>query len=341
MIISTRRKWRRQGDRLKRREFITLIGALAMAPPSIAFAQQSPGRRARIVYLGATGAAVLDPRQIEGFKQGLRESGLIEGRNVTVDYLWAEGDPARLLQLAGEVSRGGYDVIVTAGPQAVHALTRAGTTAPIVFAIVGDAIANGVVTSLARPTGNVTGLSMSNSDLESKRIEILKEAAPSVTRVMVLRDPTMGEGGLQEAAATAKALGVEFDVVVAGVDQFDAAFADAVRRGVNGLATFASPFFNFHRARLIDLATRHRLPSIWEASAYVRDGGLLSYGPNFADMYRRSAGYVAKILNGAKPSDLPVEQPVRFELTLNLKTARELGIFPPPTLLARADEVIE
>lgn len=236
---------------MRRREFITLIGALAMAPPSTAFAQQSPGRMARIVYLGATGAAVLDPRQIEGFKHGLRESGLIEGRNVTVDYLWAEGDPARLLQLTGEVSRGGYDVIVTAGPQAVHALTRAGTTAPIVFAIVGDAIANGVVTSLARPTGNVTGLSMSNSDLESKRIEILKEAAPSVTRVMALRDPTIGAGGLQEAASTAKALGVEFDVVVAGVDQFDAAFADAVRRGVNGLATFASPFFNFHRARLI------------------------------------------------------------------------------------------
>ena len=326
---------------MKRREFITVIGALAMTPPSTAFAQLSSGRMARIVYLGATGAAVLDPRQIEGFKQGLRENGLIEGQNITVDYLWAEGDPARLLRLAGDVSKAGYDVIVTAGPQAVHALTRAGTTAPIIFAIVGDAIANGVVTSLARPNGNVTGLSMFNSDLESKRIEILKEVAPSVTRVMALRDPSMGGSGLQEAAATAKALGVEFDAVEAGVDQFDAAFADALRRGVNGLATFASPFFNFHRARLIELATRHRLPSIWEAFAYVRDGGLLSYGPNFADMYRRSAGYVAKILKGAKPSDLPVEQPVRFELTINLKTARELGIVPPPTLLGRADEVIE
>jgi putative tryptophan/tyrosine transport system substrate-binding protein len=326
---------------MKRREFFFAIAGGASAIWPIAARAQSPGRMARIVYLGATGAKAIDPRQIEGFKQGLRENGLIESQNVTVDYLWAEGDPARLVRLAGEVSKDGYDVIVTAGPQAVHALTRAGTTTPIIFAIVGDAIANGVVTSLARPSGNVTGLSMSNSDLESKRIEILKEAAPSVTRVMALRNPSVGEGGLQEAAATAKALGIEFDAVVAGVDQLDAAFADAVRRGVNGLATFASPFFNFHRARLIALATHHRLPSTWEAVAYVRDGGLLSYGPNFADMYRRSAGYVAKILKGAKPSDLPVEQPVRFELTINLKTARELGILPPPTLLGRADEVIE
>src|SRR5262245_29324751 len=326
---------------MRRREFITLAGGWAMMHARAAFAQQGAGRMARIVYLGPTGATVLDPRQIEGFKQGLRENGLIEGRNVTVDYLWAEGDPARLVQLAAEVGKGGYDVIVTAGPQAVHALTATRTTAPIVFAIVGDAVANGVVTSLARPTGNVTGLSMANTDLESKRIEILKEAAPTVTRVMVLRDPSMGPGGVREAAATAKALGIEFDFVEAGVDQFEAAFADAVRRGANGVAAFASPFFNFHRQRLVDLAARHRLPSIWEAVAYVRDGGLLSYGPNFADMYRRSAGYVAKILNGAKPSDLPVEQPVRFELTANLKTARTLGITLPPTVIARADEVIE
>ncbi|WMT73333.1 ABC transporter substrate-binding protein [Bradyrhizobium sp. Ash2021] len=326
---------------MKRREFITLIGALAMTPPSAAFAEQGQGRVPRIAYLGASSPRVIDPRQLEGFKQGMRENGLIEGENVVVDYIWTEGDAVRLSRLAGDVSKGGYDAVVTAGPQAVHALTRAGTTAPIVFAIVGDAIANGVVTSLARPSGNVTGLSMSNSDLESKRIEILKEAAPSVTHVMALRYPSMGESGLKEAAATAKALGVEFDAVEAGVDQFDAAFADAVRRGVNGLATFASPFFNFQRVRLIELATRHRLPSIWESDGYVRDGGLLSYGPNFPDMYRRSAGYVAKILKGAKPSGLPVEQPVRFELTVNLKTARELGIILPPTLLARADEVIE
>ena len=329
---------------MRRREFVALLGGIAIAlplRPRAAFAQQAAGRLARIAYLGASSPAVIDPRQVEGFKQGLHENGLIEGRNVSVDYFWAEGDRSRLEQLAGEISKGGYDIIVTAGPQAVHALTGTGTTTPIIFAIVGDAIANGIVTSLARPNGNVTGLSMSNSDLESKRIEILKEAAPAVTRVMVLRDPSMGAGGLDEAAATAKALSLEFDLVEVQPDQFEAAFEGAVRRGVNGLAGFASPFFNFHRRPLIELATRHRLPSIWEADAYVRDGGLLSYGPNFADMYRRSAGYVAKVLNGAKPADLPVEQPVRFELTVNLKTAKALGIIIPPTLIARADEVIE
>jgi putative tryptophan/tyrosine transport system substrate-binding protein len=325
---------------MRRREFITLLGTAA-AWPVAAVGQQAPGRMARIVYLGPTSAAVIDPRQIEGFKQGLRENGLIEGRNVSVDYRWAEGDPARLRQLAAEIAKGGYDVIVTAGPQAVHALTAAQTTAPIVFAIVSDPVANDIVTSLARPSGNATGLSMLNSDLESKRIEILKEAAPSLTHVMALRDPSMGAVGLHEAMATAKALGVEFDLVEIPLDQLEGAFTDAVRRGVNGVATFASPFFNFHRRRLIELASRHRLPSIWEASNYVRDGGLLSYGPSFADMYRRSAGYVAKILNGAKPADLPVEQPIRFELAVNLKIARELGITLPPTLLARADEVIE
>jgi len=325
---------------MKRREFIALIGGWAMMPRA-ASAQQGAGRIARIAYLGASSPAVIDPRQIEGFKQGLRENGLTEGRNVSVEYFWAEGDRARLEQLAGEIGQRGFDVIVTAGPQAVHALTGTGTASPIVFAIVGDAIANGIVTSLARPDGNATGLSMSNSDLESKRIEILKEAVPAVTRVMVLRDPSMGAGGLDEAATTAKALGLEFDLVEAQPDQFEAAFEGAVRRGANGLAVFASPFFNFHRQPLIDLATRHRLPSIWEAVAYVRDGGLLSYGPSFGDMYRRSAGYVAKILNGAKPADLPVEQPVRFELTVNLKTAKALGIEVPPTLIARVDEVIE
>jgi putative tryptophan/tyrosine transport system substrate-binding protein len=325
---------------MKRREFIALLGT-AMVGSLPASAQQTSGRAPRLAYLGASGAKVVDPRYLEGFTQGLRENGLIEGRNINVDYFWAEGDGGRLEQLAGEIGKGGYDVIVTAGPQAVNALTATRTATPIVFAIVGDPIANGVVTSLARPNGNVTGLSMSNSDLESKRIEILKESAPRITRILLLRDPSMGAGGLQEATATARALQLEFDDVAVQSDQFEAAFADAVRRGVNGIATFASPFFNFHRRPLIDLAASHRLPSIWESVTYVRDGGLLSYGPSFSDMYRRSAAYVAKILKGAKPADLPVEQPIRFELAANLKTARELGITLPPTLIGRADEVIE
>jgi putative ABC transport system substrate-binding protein len=211
-----------------------------------------------------------------------------------------------------------------------------------VFAIVGDPVGNGIVESLARPGGNVTGLSMSNSDLESKRIEVLKDAAPALRRVMILHDPSMGPEGIPEASAAARALAVEPLIVdTSDPSQFEAVFADAARRGANGLSTTASPFLNFHRKRLIELAARHRLPSIWESSTYVRDGGLLSYGPSFPDMYRRSAGYVAKILSGAKPSELPVQQPIRFELGVNLATARALGLDIPPTLLARADEVIE
>lgn len=210
------------------------------------------------------------------------------------------------------------------------------------FAIVGDPIGNGVVESLARPGRNVTGLSMSNTDLESKRVEVLKDAVPSLSRVMILHDPSMGTAGVAEAEAGARTLGVEPVMVeTSDPDQFEAIFMGAVGRGANGLTTMASPFFNFRRKRLIELAARHRLPSIWEGSAYVRDGGLLSYGPSFPDMYRRSAGYVAKIINGTKAADLPVEQPIKFELGVNLRTAKVLDLEIPPTLLARADEVIE
>jgi putative tryptophan/tyrosine transport system substrate-binding protein len=325
---------------VRRREFIKLLGGAA-AWPRATWAQTT-GRVARIVYLGALSPSTLDPRQIEQFKVGLVENGLIEGRNITVDYLWAEGSPERLRQLATELAKRDLDVIVTAGPQAVHALMAAQASAPIVFAIVGDPIGNGVIESLARPGRNVTGLSMSNTDLESKRVEVLKDAVPPLSRVMILHDPSMGAAGVAEAEAGARALAVEPIIVeTSDPDQFDAVFTGAVGRGANGLATMASPFFNFRRKRLIELAARHRLPSIWEGTAYVRDGGLLSYGPSFPDMYRRSAGYVAKIINGAKAADLPVEQPIRFELGVNLNTAKALGIEIPPTLLVRADEVIE
>lgn len=327
---------------MKRREFIRLLGGAAAARPLVARAQQSAARPARIAYLGITSPTTLDPRQIEAFKEGLKENGLIEGRNIAVDYLWAEGDPGRLQQLAEELVRRNLDVIVTAGPQAINALRATGTKIPIVFAIVGDAIGNGVVTSLSHPEGSATGLSMSNTDLEGKRIEILKDAVPAITRLLVIHDPSGGPAGLTEAATTARALALEIDAMDASSpDGFELVFKAAVNKGANGIAAFASPFFNFNRKRLIELATLYRLPSIWEASAYVRDGGLLSYGPSFADMYRRSAGYVAKILNGTKVADLPVEQPIRFELAVNLKTARLLGITIPPTLLARVDEAIE
>jgi putative ABC transport system substrate-binding protein len=324
---------------MRRRDLLKFVSGAALALPLCAHAQQ---RIAHIAYLGALSAATLDPRQIEAFSEGLRENGLIEGRNIVVDYFWADGKEDRLRELANELAKQPLDVIVTAGPQAVLALKATGTTTPIVFAVVGDPVGNGVVESIARPGGGVTGLSMSDSDLESKRIEILKETVPGVKRIMILHDPSMGPSGVAEATAAARALGAETDIVhLRDLGQFDRMFAEAVARGADGIAELASPFLNFHRKQLIALAERYGLPSIWEGAVYVRDGGLLSYGPSFPDMYRRSAGYVAKILSGSKPADLPVEQPTRFELALNLKAARALGVTVPLTLLARADEVIE
>jgi putative ABC transport system substrate-binding protein len=329
---------------MNRRDVITAVGGalVAVLPPIGARAQPSTGRVPRIAYLGALSPTTLDPRMIEEFKAGLAENGLVPGRSISVDYLWAEGSADRLRQLAAELANADLDVIVTAGPQLVRALIEAKARAPIVFAILNDPIADGFVQSLARPGGNITGLSMAGSNLESKRLEILKDAAPALSNVMVLHDPSMGSAGVGEVATAAQSLGLEHLLVETGDPAgFEDAFAGAARRGVNGVATMASPFLNFHRKRLIELAARHGLPSIWEASVYVRDGGLLSYGPSFPDMYRRSAGYVAKILNGAKASDLPVQQPVKFELAVNLRSAKALSLDIPPTLLARADEVIE
>ena len=305
-------------------------------------AQRRNEQVAHIAYLGMTSPSTLDPRQIEKFKQGLADNGLIEGRNITVDYFWAEGRPDRLRQLAAELTQRNLDLIVTAGPQAVRALLETRTQTPIVFAIHSDPVGDGVVDSFARPGRNVTGLSMANSNLESKRLQILKDATPSLTRVAILRDPSGSASGLADVQSGARELALETMIFDAGdPSRFDKIFAEAIGRNVNGVAGMASAFLNFHHKRLVELANQHHFPSIWEASGYVRDGGMLSYGPSFPDMYRQSAGYVAKILNGAKPSDLPVEQPVKFELAINLKTAKSLGIVISPALLARADEVIE
>jgi putative ABC transport system substrate-binding protein len=327
---------------MNRRTFIALLGGAAAAWPLAARAQQPSRRMAHIAYLGALSPATLDPRQIEQFKAGLIENGLIDGQNISVDYLWAEGSPEHLRQLASDLAQRDLDVIVTAGPQPVRAVMGTGTKTPIVFAILNDPIGDGFIANLARPGGNITGLSMAGTDLESKRLEVLKDAAPAVAKVMILHDPSMGSTGLAAVEAAARALGLQ-SVLVEAADPAKLAdgFAAAAAQGVNGLACMASPFLNFQRKQLIALAAQHRLPSIWEASGYVRDGGLLSYGPSFPDMYRRAAGYVAKILKGQKPADLPVEQPVKFELAVNLQTARAFGLVIPPTLLARADEVID
>ena len=327
---------------MRRREFLAAIIA-ASAWSRQGFAQSTNRRIARIAFLGNASPSTIDAAQIAAFKEGLRENGLIEGSNVDVQYFWIEGSFERMQKLAAELSQSNFDAILTAGSKAVQTLLATGTKTPIVFAVIADPVGSGTVQSLARPGGNATGLSMSDIDLESKRIEVLKESVQSITRVMILRDPVVGvPTGAAEAEATARALDLHVVVAeAASSDQVEAAFRRGREQGVDAVAAMASAFFNFHRKQLIELAALYRLPSIWETGIYVKDGGLMSYGPNFPDMYRRSAEYIARILKGAKPSDLPVQQPTKFELVVNLKVAKILGITIPPTVLARADEVIE
>ena len=302
---------------MRRRDFIAGLGTTAALPFS-AGAQSNNDRIARIAYLGVGNPSAFDPRQIEGFKQGLLENGLIEGRTIEVDYLWAEGNPIRMKELAAVLGQRDLDAIITAGSESTLALMATGTKTPIVFAIISDPIGTGVVNSLNRPGRNVTGLAMSGTDLEAKRVEVLKEAVPTTTRIMVLHDPKIGQVGVAEVQATARVLKVELVIAqTAGPGEFEGAFARAAEQGVDALVTMASPILNSNRKRLIELAERYRLPSIWYGDAFVREGGLLSYGPSFPDMYRRSAGYVAKIIRGAKPADIPVEQPIKFELVID------------------------
>jgi putative tryptophan/tyrosine transport system substrate-binding protein len=327
---------------MRRRDFITLLGGAAATWPLAARAQPVSGKVVHIAYLGALSPTTLDPRQIEQFKAGLTENGLIEGQNIVVDYLWGEGNAERIQQIAAELARRDLDVIVTAGPQPVRALLATGTKTPIVFAILSDPIGDGFIKSLAQPDGSLTGLSMAGTDLESKRLEVLKDSVPAASNVMILHDPSMGRTALADVQAGARALALKFVVVELGdAAKYPDAFALAHSQGTDAVAAMASPIFNYQRKTLIALAAKYRMPSIWENSAYVRDGGLLSYGPNFPDMYRRSAGYVAKILAGQKPADLPVEQPVKFELAVNRITAKSLGLTIPEAVLLRADEVIE
>jgi putative ABC transport system substrate-binding protein len=327
---------------MKRREFIVLVVGAGLAWSRRAVAQ-STGRTPRVAVLRNASPSTVDPAQVAAFKQGLHENGLIVGSNVDVEDFWTEGSLDRMRELVAELGRGNFDVILTAGSKTVQMLMATGTKTPIVFAVIGDPVGSGIVQSLARPGGNVTGLSMSDSDLEGKRVELLKETVPSITRVMILRDPVVAVStGTAEAQATARALGVGVVVAEASSpDEFEAAFRRGREQGVDAVAVMTSAFFYFHRKRLIELAVQYRIPSIWETGVYVRDGGLMSYGPNFPDMYRRSAEYIARILRGTKPGDLPVQQPTKFELAVNLQTAKTLGLMIPPTVIARADEVIE
>jgi putative ABC transport system substrate-binding protein len=329
---------------ITRREFIgTLAGGLVAAP--LAAEAQQAARVPRVGYLGTN--LSVSPHLPEAFRQGLRDLGYVEGRNVVIEYRSAEGKLERLPALAAELVAVKVDVIVVGAEPHALAAKQATRTLPIVFATAADPVASGLVTSLARPGSNVTGLATLSPELVGKRLELLKQVVPGVSRVAVLWHPggageRTGKDMLKEAEVGARALGVQLQVVEArGPADFDRAFSDITRARPGALTVWTSPALYNERRRLVDLAAKHRLPAVYPAREFVDAGGLMAYGPNIADLYQRAATYVDKILKGAKPADLPIEQPTKFELVINLKTAKALGLTIPQSVLGRADEVIQ
>jgi putative ABC transport system substrate-binding protein len=332
---------------MDRRAFIgTLTGGLLAAPLGAATQEYKVGKIARIGYL-ATNLRGSPPASHEAFLEELRSLGYVEGRNVVIEYRDAEGMDERLAALAAELVALNVDVIVAAaGTLAAVAAREATRTLPIVFIAVGAPVTSGLVTGLARPGGNATGLSSVSPDLASKWLELLKQAVPGVSRVAFLRQPgALGDADkdvLKQADVAARALGVRFQLVEArGPADFDRVFSEVTNARAGGLVVLSTPMFSSERRRLVDLAARHRLPTMFPFRAYVDAGGLMSYGPNVAELFRRAATYIDKIFKGAKPAELPVEQPTKFELVINLNTAKALGLTIPQSLLLRADEVIQ
>jgi putative ABC transport system substrate-binding protein len=328
---------------VRRREFIILL-ASATACPLAAHAQQQAGKVPRIGYLGLTSPSDRPPL-LDAFRQRLRELGWVEGQNIVIDYRFAEDRVDRLPDLAAELVRLKVDVIVSLGTQGVTAAKNATETIPIVMIAVRDPVGIGLIASLARPGGNVTGVSgYAGLELVTKQLELLKETVPQIRRVAILSNPSNAyhQLAIREVNVAARPLGVQLLLLEAqGPNEFDSAFAAMAKERAGALLVLSDGIFSSHSTRLADLAARSRLPAAYAVRESVEAGGLMSYGPSFLDLYRRSAVYVDKILKGAKPADLPVEQPTKFELVINLKTANALGLEVPATLLARADEVIE
>jgi putative ABC transport system substrate-binding protein len=327
---------------MDRRAFLAGTGAVLLAAPLAAEAQPA-AKIARIGYLATNPT----PHLQEAFRQGLRDLGYVEGRNLVIEYRDAKGKLERLPALAAELVALKVDVILASGTPQTLAAKQATGTLPIVFALAADPVTSRLVTSLAQPGGNVTGLSVLAPDLVGKCLEQLKQTVPGVSRVAVLWQPGgVGERTerdmLKEAEVAARALGVRLQVVEArGPEDFDRAFSEMTRARAGALTVLTSSMLFGERRRLVDLAAKNRLPAVYPWREGVDAGGLMAYGPDLADLLRRAATYVDKILKGAKPADLPVEQPTKFELVINLKTAKALGLTIPPSVLARAEEVIQ
>jgi putative tryptophan/tyrosine transport system substrate-binding protein len=328
----------------RRKAILTLIGLGTV--PCAAEAQQT-AKIPRIGYLATNLAGSGPARLHEAFLQGLRDLGYIEGRNVVIEYRDAQGKPETLPARAAELVARKVDVIFAPGTQHALAAQQATKTIPIVFADIADPVARGLVTSLARPGGNITGLANLQTDLVGKWLELLKQAVPGLSHVAFLWEPgylpESAQRDLKERAeAAAKAAGVRLRFVdVRTSEDIDRAFSDMIRSRVDAVIVWGGVMFIYERRRIADLAAKNRLPGTYTMSEFVDAGGLMSYAPNIADNFRRAADYVDKILKGAKPADLPVEQPTKFELVINLKTANALGLAIPPSVLHRADRVIE
>ena len=327
---------------IARREFLaTLLGGAAAAWPLAARAQQA-AKLPTIGFLGAATPSTTSP-WISAFAQRLRELGWIEGRTIAIEYRWAEGREERFAEIAAEFVRLKVDVIVTSGSPAVMASKKATSVIPIVFATAGDPVGTGLVASLAHPGGNATGLSIQMVDTGSKKLELLREVVPGLSRLAM-----MGNAGnpavvleMEEIQATARALALEVTALeIRRAEDITPAF-EALKSGADALYVASDPLLNSNRVRINTLALGARLPTMHGFREYVEAGGLMSYGPSLPNQFRRAADYVDKILRGAKPGDIPVEQPTKIDFIINLTTAKTLGLKIPPTLLARADEVIE
>jgi putative ABC transport system substrate-binding protein len=327
---------------MRRRDFFEVVAGAAATWPLTASAQQPSHKIPRIGWL--VPSAQTEQENLEEYRRGMLELGYVEGRTVATTYLYAGGEPARLDSLAATLVAANVDIIVTFSTPGCLAAKRATTTIPIVFAASSDPLSTGIVSSLGHPGGNITGLSVMATDLSAKRLELLQTVVPSIRNIAVLWDSSNPGMALRvhETKIAAEQLNVAFlDSGARDLNGLEASFAALSKQRPEALLVTAETFTRLHRDRILDFAMQNRIPAIYEDSSFVRAGGLMSYGPHIPALFHDAAGYVDKILKGARPADLPVEQPTKFLLILNVKTAKSLGLEIPSTLLARADEVIE
>jgi putative ABC transport system substrate-binding protein len=319
-----------------------LLIAVLLITFSLAQAQQ-PAKIPRIGYLAATKATAIAART-DAFRQGLSELGYIDGKNIIVEYRYADGNPAREGELAAELVRQKVEIIVTTGPTVTRTVKHATATIPIIFAQDGDPVASGFVASLARPGGNITGLSNLSPELSGKRLELLKEIVPKLSRVAAIggsNEPNNAQI-LKELGLAAASMKLRLQTLdVRGPADIAPAFQAAAKERADGAVFLGSVVFGAHRKQIVELAVKHRLPATYTRPEFVEDGGLMTYGPNINDLFRRTATYVDKILKGAKPAELPVQQPLKFEFIVNLQAAKQIGLTIPQSVLYRTDKVIK